>query len=403
MRIGYLTSQYPAASHTFIRREIETLRAQGIDIATFSIRRPAPGERRDSLGQMAYDTTGYVLPIDWFALISAHLASLATRPGVYLGTLRLALRHRPPGLKPGLWSLFHFAEAILLARMLRRNGIDRLHNHFGNSAATVGMLAAHFLRMPWSLTLHGISEFDYPAGLLLAAKLEHATFAACVSYFGMAQAMRITRPEIWPRLTLVRCGVDPGALPEARPESGTEPPLDVICVGRLSPEKGHAGLLAATGRLLRKGLPIRLTLVGDGPERESLEALARELDLGDRVAFTGRLHEAAALEAIARSDILVLASFMEGLPIVLMEAMALGVPVVASRVAGIPELVKDGESGLLFDPANWAGLEHAIERLCRDAELRDALASEGRRRVTGEFSYPGAAAPLIARFSKNGR
>lgn len=403
MRVGYLTSQYPAASHTFIRREIEALRGQGVDVATFSIRRPAPDERCDPLGQTAYNTTGYVLPIDWFALISAHLAGLATRPGAYLGTLRLALRHRPPGLKSGLWSLFHFAEAILLARMLRRDGVDRLHNHFANSAATVGMLAAHYLRLPWSLTLHGISEFDYPAGLLLAAKLEHAAFAACVSYFGMAQAMRVTRPEIWPRLTLVRCGVDPAALPEARTETGAGNQVELICVGRLSPEKGHAGLLAATGRLLRKGLPIRLTLVGEGPERESLEALTRELDLGDRLAFAGRLDEAATLKAIARSDILVLASFMEGLPIVLMEAMALGVPVVASRVAGIPELVDDDKSGLLFDPANWAGLEHAIERLCRDAELRDALASEGRGRVTGEFSYPDAVAPLIARFSKSGR
>ena len=131
---------------------------------------------------------------------------------------------------------------------------------------------------------------------------------------------------------------------------------------------------------------------------DELEALTRDLGIGERVTFTGRLDETATLKAIARSDILVLASFMEGLPVVLMEAMALGVPVIASRVAGIPELVEHGKTGLLFDPANWAQLERAVERLCRDAELRGALAKDGRRRVAEEFSYPDAATPLIALF-----
>lgn len=298
-----------------------------------------------------------------------------------------------------LWAVFHFGEAILLSRRLEKDGITRLHNHFANSAATVGLLSSHFLRLPWSLTLHGISEFDYPAGYLLAAKLEKADFAACVSYFGMAQAMRITHRSIWPKLNLVRCGVDPADFPEISPTTESGEAVRIICVGRLSPEKGHAGLIAAFGNLLKRGFSAQLALVGDGPEDNALREQVKDGRLEDRIIFAGRLDEGDTLRAIAGSDILVLASFMEGLPIVLMEAMTLGVPVIASAVAGIPELVADEETGLLFTPADWAGLEEALARLCADSRLRHRLAERGMARVADGFHYPSAAKPLEKLFA----
>ena len=284
----------------------------------------------------------------------------------------------------------------MLADRLRRDGVAHLHNHFGNAGATVGLLAARQAGIAWSLTLHGISEFDYPAGNLLADKLAQARFAACVSYFGMAQAMRLTAPELWPKLSVVRCAIDPADLP-------TEPARDpagslrrMVCVGRLSAEKGHAGLLEAMAALAPDWPDLRLTLVGDGPEEAALKARATRLGLTEKVAFTGRLDEAATLAQVAASDMLVLPSFMEGLPIVLMEAMALGVPVVASRVAGIPELVIEGETGLLFDPANWAALGAAVARLAGDPALGARLAGAARAKIAAEFAYPAAAQPLAA-------
>jgi colanic acid/amylovoran biosynthesis glycosyltransferase len=397
--IGYLISQYPTASHTFVRREVAAMRAAGLTIRTYSIRRgePSPG---DAMAEAEAASTYAVLGQSPLAYLGAHVSALLSGPVRYFSTLRLSLRHRVPGLKALLWALFYFAEAILLARQLRRDGVTRLHNHFANAGATVGMLAAHHLRMPWSLTLHGISEFDYPAGLLLPQKLETAEFAACVSYFGMAQAMRVTRPAIWPRYHIVRCGIDPADLPSPPTNRTPGEVLELVCVGRLSAEKGHAGLLGAVAKLVRDGVAIRLTLVGDGPEGDTLKALVAELGLSEHVNFAGRLGEAATLETIARSDALVLTSFMEGLPIVLMEAMALGVPVISSRVAGIPELVAEGESGLLFEPANWEQLASAIRRLCDDLPLRTSLATEARTRVVAEFTYPNAATPLIGLFDK---
>lgn len=391
--VGYLVSEYPAPSHTFIRREIEALRGAGVPILTYSVRAPRH-TLHDPREQEAAEETFYILGAGGVRIALANMDALVRRPGRYFSTLVLALRHRVPGLRAFLWALFHFAEAITLAERMRADRVGRLHNHFGNAGATVGLLAAHFNDVPWSLTLHGISEFDYPAGNLLADKLDRAEFAACVSYFGMAQAMRLTDSNLWHKLRVVRCGLDPDDLPPVmeRADAGE---LRVICVGRLSPEKGHMGLFQAIRNLAAKGHALRLILVGDGPQRALLEAAAADMGLADRIEFLGARDEPATLKAISRADVLVLPSFMEGLPIVLMEAMALHVPVIASRVAGIPELVIDGETGLLFDPANWDGLEEAVARLAEDAELREQLARNGFDKVSGAFFHPAAAAPLV--------
>lgn len=384
--VGYLVSQYPATSHTFIRREIAALRASGIAIRTYSVR------SGDVTGA---DDTYVILKQSAATFAIAHLLSAFGHPLRYLSTLGLALHHRVPGVKALIWALLHFAEAIVLARQLKKDSVGRLHNHFANSAAAVGLLASHFQRMSWSVTLHGISEFDYPAGVLLAAKLERAQFAACASYFVMAQAMRLTRPAIWPRLTMVRCAVDPADLPARVATPALAGPLKLICVGRLSPEKGHAGLIAVLADLVGQGHPLHLSLVGDGPEQASLQALVRQLAIDEHVTFAGRLSERETLAQVAQADAFVLASFMEGLPVVLMEALALGVPVVASRVAGIPELVEDRKTGLLFAPGNWADLRRALECLVGDVDLRERMAANGRVRTAEEFTYPAAAAPLI--------
>ncbi|QDZ08051.1 glycosyltransferase family 4 protein [Sphingomonas panacisoli] len=397
MIIGYLVSEYPGISHTFIRREVATLRDAGLDIRTYSVRKTGVSAD-DSDAQAERDHTFVIQQASASSFVGTNIKALAKHPVRYFSTLKLAFGHRVPGLRALLLCVFHFLEAIVLADRLERDGVTRLHAHFANAGATVGMLAAHFRGLPWSLTLHGISEFDYPAGWLLPAKLERADFAACVSYFGMAQAMRLTLPEIWKKLAVVRCAIDPASLPVADRHSRSGA-LKLICVGRLSAEKGHAGLIGVVQRLTRAGADMHLTLVGDGPQRVTLEALVTELDVRDRVTFAGAATERDTLEAIAKADILVLASFMEGLPIVLIEALAMGIPVVASRVAGIPEVVEEGRTGLLFEPGNWRQLEDALGRLSREPSLRDDLARQTPSQQFGQFFYPDAARPLIGLFN----
>lgn len=395
-RIGYLTSQYPAPSHTFIRREVTALRAIGAQITTYSIRRPAAGEVQTPQDAAALSETAFVLPFS-VALVSAQISALFTRPLAYAATLRLAMRHRAPGARAALWALFHFLEAILLAAWLRRDNIQHLHNHFANSGATVGLLASRFAGIGWSLTLHGISETDYPAGLLLPEKVRHAEFVCCVSHFGKAQAMRITPPTQWDKFTIARCGIDLAALP-AKPDKASVSGGTIVCVGRLSPEKAQAGLLQVFGSLAARHPDWRLLLVGDGPDREALAATCTSLGLADRVTFAGRLGEQDTLAAIAGADMLVVPSFMEGLPVVLMEAMALGVPVVSSCVAGVPELVTDGVSGLLFPASDFCALEAAIERLITNPATGEAMTKAARQRILDEFTIEKAVRPLVRRF-----
>ena len=329
--------------------------------------------------------------------LAAHVRQIVIRPVSYIRTFFLALRHRPPGLSSAVLALAHFGESMVLAEQLQRRKIDHLHNHFANSGATVGLLASRHAKISWSFTIHGISEFDYPAGVNLAAKVEAASFVACVSYFGRAQAARMVDPSYWPKLRIVRCGLELDRLPLSVKENAGQ--IRLIFVGRLSAEKGLSGLMEAMS-LMKSGTPSKLVIVGDGPLRASLERQCHALGLSQRIEFLGRLPESDTIMEIARSDVLVLPSFMEGLPVVLMEAMGLGIPVVASRVAGIPELVEHGHTGLLFSASNWPELADALDRIVNDNELRQLLAGNGPPRIAREFDVRTSASRLHGLFQE---
>lgn len=396
MRLAYLTSQYPATSHTFISREVAALRDLGVAVDTFSIRPPTQTELNDDALKKEAEQTFTVLRQPLTTIFAAQGIALFTSPAGYFRTMGRALAHRPPGLRGWAMAFVYFAEALVLARELKRRGITRLHNHFANAGAIVGFLAAGLLHVPWSFTMHGISETDYPAGLLLGKKIEAADFVACVSYFGRAQAMRLVSPDHWDKLHVVRCGLPLKGLPMPSTSRGGK---RLICVGRLSPEKGQAGLLEAFANI-SGGADAQLVFVGDGPQSGDLSSRSQTLGIADKVSFAGRLGEQETLEQIAGSDILVLPSLMEGLPIVLMEAMALGTAVVASRVAGIPELVEDGKSGLLFTPSNWDELAESMSRLLENDGLRRTLAENAKAAVTTEFDIKKSANQLRSLFTR---
>lgn len=396
MRIAYLVSQYPAPSHTFIRREIDALRRMGLEIQTFSIR---PAESLSD-GDRAEETlTFYVLRPPWIGL-AWHLAlALARHPGRFLSTLAATLRHRLPGAHAFFLSCAYFVEAMRLASELRRRGITHLHNHFANPASHVGLAAARYLGIGWSVTLHGLGDFDGPTTPLLSEKVAAARFVACATYYGRAQAMRLSLPEMWRKLHVVRCGIEPARLPAAgRQPRAPGRPLEILSVGRLSPEKGQLGLVEAFAAAVDRGLDARLVLVGDGPDRDRIREAVATRRLEARVELRGRLAEAAVLEAMARADVFALASFMEGLPVVLMEAMALGLPVVAPAITGIPELVVHGETGLLFAASHWEELAEGLLRLASDPALRARLAAAARRRLLPEFDVDAAAAGIARLF-----
>ena len=388
--VAYLVSDYHAPSHTFVRREVAALRDMGQAVQPFSIR------GSEGAGKEVVPT---VLGRSVLLHLGAFLAALMSSPLRLLAAWRLSLVHRPPGLRALVWSQFHFIEAVTLARLLKRSDAKRLHSHFSNSGATVGLLAARIAGIPWSLTLHGISETDYPAGVTLPAKLRAADHVAIASRFMKAQAMRVTTPDVWPRFRIVHCGVDPAIMPARRTNRAPDAPPQVVCVGRLSPEKGYSVLVEALVQLRENGMTPHISIIGDGPSRRDFEADLARNGLDAQVTLHGAQDEALTLDHIAGADMLVLPSLMEGLPVVLIEAMAIGVPVIASRVAGIPELVEHDVTGLCFTPTDSSGLAAAIARLAADPQLAERLATAGKQRVEASYTIAGNAERMRAMFA----
>ena len=390
-QIAYLVSAYHAASHTFVRREIDALRSLGQEILPFSIRGSALDGNED---------IPVIVNQSLWRHILAGSTHLLLRPKRFLSTWILALRHRPAGLMNCLWSQFHFVEASTLAGMLIKSDVSHLHVHFANSGATVGMLAARIAGIKWSLTLHGISETDYPAGVLLPDKLRRAHFVAIASNFMCAQAMRVSDPEYWKNFHIVRCGINPAEMPERQKrDRQAQEPVRIICVGRLSPEKGYAVLAGALSILKTQRQKFSVEIVGDGPSRAKIAHSFVEQGVDNKIVWHGALPEKATLRKIAAADMLVLPSLMEGLPVVLIEAMAIGVPVIASLVAGIPELVDNERTGLTFTLTDEEALAAAIMRLADSPAFADKLAAAGMVTVLDEFTLEGNAKRMLSLFN----
>lgn len=388
-RIAYIVSQYPAPSHTFIRREIEALRKRGLSIVPISIR---PGTLND------VESVPTVLGPSWVRLLAVAVRVALIAPLQTGRTWLAAQRHRSLGIRGWIWAQFHFVETLVLTNLLQNAGAERVHSHFANSGATVAMLAAQHLRLPWSLTLHGISETDPPAGALLARKIEQAEFVSCASWFMKAQGMRIVATEHWHKFHVIRCGVELNRI-ERTMVYNTISRLRFITVGRIAAEKGYPGLMDAFERLTAAGVDAELVIVGDGPLRDFLQKRVGLSAFPELISLRGALPEHETLEEIAKADIFVLPSLMEGLPVVLMEAMALEKPVIAAYVAGIPEIVRNCETGLLFRPADWDNLYQCMLSLATDHELRQKLAGASRSSIMQDYDIDRAVRPLAQLFS----
>lgn len=379
--IAYLTSEYPALSHTFIQREIAGLRDHGHTVLTTAVRR---ARTTHVLGQTEADderATYYLIEAGRNPghLLGAFGFALA-RPGQFFGAIRLAWKVCPPGLKSGLYQIFYLVEAMLLAHHLHKEGVRHLHNHFANSSCTVAMLASEISGIPYSFTLHGPSIFFEPRRWRIDEKIARAKFVSCISQFCRSQGMIFADPDHWHKMQIVHCGVEP-----ARYRRQDIPPgKRMIFVGRMAAVKGVAVLLQAFARIRDDHPDAELVLIGDGDERPRLEGLARELGLDESI-FVGSKTQDEVAEELSKSDLFVLASFAEGVPVVLMEAMASGLPVVTTRIAGIPELVEEGTHGLLVSPSAGDELEQAIRDLLATPEKRQAMGQAGRAKVSAAF------------------
>ncbi len=391
MRIGYLMNTYPVTSATFIRREIAALEAQGVQVARFAIR-PWDQPLVDPADTAEAARTRYLLAPGGLRLLVMALAEGARAPRGMVRAVAAAWRlWRAAG--PG--SFVRHAAYLLEAAHLKRAavGCTHLHAHFATNTAAVALLCARMGGPGYSFTAHGPDEFDDPAAGSLAAKLAGARFAVAISHFARTRLALAGGMGQWSKLHVVRCGVDTTALTPAPPPADDAP---FVCVGRLCPQKAQTLLVEALAQVGGA----RLVLLGDGQTRAQIAALIAQHGLDGRVTLQGWADSTQVAAAIRDARALVLPSFAEGLPIVLMEALALGRPVITTHVAGIPELVDDA-CGWLVPAGDVDALAAALVAARDTPPVQLArMGAAGRARVLARHDVAENAAQLRARFAQ---
>jgi colanic acid/amylovoran biosynthesis glycosyltransferase len=402
VKLAYLVARYPAVSQTFVVGEVLGLRREGLQVETLAIRRSPPDEVLSRTDRDAFESTYTVLPLRPWHLVRGHARAFARAPVAYLATLRYALALGRLDLRAVLWQLFYFAEAMIVWDRCERRGIRHLHVHFPNVAADVAMLISRYGGGEWtySMTLHGPTELSDVPGQKLAEKVRRSEFTICISHYTRSQVMNFVEREHWHKLPVIHCGVDTGRFspsPDSRPKDARP---TVLAVGRLDPRKGHALLVEALGRLARDGVDTRVVVIGEGPERPALERLARERGVSDRLSLPGAVGQDEIIAWFASADVFCMPSLAEGLPVVLMEAMACGLPVVAPRLMGIPELVEDGVSGTLVAPGHVDELAGALARQLADPKARRRMGAAGREKVLAEFEVGECARQVAERMNR---
>ncbi len=383
--LAYLVSQYPAYSHTFILREVQQLRQFGVSISVASINLPdRPFEKLTDVERNEAENTFYIKSQGVLKAAIALNKTLIKNPFGLLRGLKHAFELGGFDIKRLLYNFFYLIEALLVGQWMRSQNIKHLHVHFATPAASVGMLVKTVFGYSFSFTVHGPDEFYDAAGYNLPEKILSADFIFCISHYARSQVMKFSPVQAWPKFDVCRLGVDPQRFIPV-PKTNPIETCNLLCVGRLTPAKGQAMLLESVAQLQNQGISVTLTLVGMGPDEQSLRQYSEHLGISRKIHFIGAVDQDHILDFYKAADIFVLPSFAEGLPVVLMEAMAMEIPCITTSITGIPELIHSGEDGLLVAASDSAGLNEAIIKLTTDKYLRHKLGKAGRLRVLSDY------------------
>lgn len=399
MHIAYYVNQYPKVSHSFVRREILALVRQGLHIQRIALRGwDETLVDQDDLSER--ELTQYVLQGGIFGLLGVTVRTAFARPRRFIAALRLAWRMSVHADRPLYYHLIYLAEACRTVQWLIAGRAQHIHAHFGTNSTEVVMLAAQLTHLTYSFTVHGPDEFDKPEFIHLGSKIQRAAFVVAISSYGRSQMYRWLPLAQWGKVQVVHCGLEqtfydvPAVALPVRPR--------LICVGRICAQKGQLLLIQAAVLLAQQGIAFELVLAGDGEMRSDVEQLLVQHQLTAQVRITGWLSSDQVRDEIVNARALVLPSFAEGLPVVIMEAMALRRPVLSTYIAGIPELVIPGESGWLFPAGDIDALAVAMRQCLQESpEHLTAMGEQARQRVLQRHNIDTEAAKLKQLFTES--
>jgi glycosyltransferase involved in cell wall biosynthesis len=398
--LAYLISRYPTLSMIFVLREVLELRALGFRIETASINPPDRAPDQLTAEEAAEAARTYCVKNHGLTgAAKAHLLVILRNFIGYWRGLGLVFRLGGLDLKRLFFNLMYFTEALMVGQWMRRNKQKHLHVHLAQQAATLGLFVRRVFGFGFSMTVHGPDEFYDANGQYLAQKIAAADFIICISSYTRSQLMKLSPYIHWNKFIVSRLGVDAQLFSPQTKKAAPEV-FEILCVGRLIPAKGQHLLMDAVQRLTQQGRRVRLRLVGDGPDESSLREQAARIRIPNCVVFEGAVNQDHIRTHYASADLFCLPSFAEGLPVVLMEAMAMGIPCVATQIAGIPELIRDGVDGLLVPPSDLEALVETLGKLMDDAALRQRLGKSGLARVAAQFDLQHSVERLAKTFAE---
>ncbi len=400
MKIAYLINQYPKVSHSFIRREIIALEKLGLEINRYSIRQINPDNLVDNDDKSELTKTNFILKVGVWGLLLNFIFLFLLRTITWLKAFFITLKIGLKSHRGILRNVAYFAEACVLLRSLKRENITHIHAHFGTNSTAVAMLCHILGDINYSFTVHGPEEFDQPVALSLTEKINRASFVIAISYYGQSQLYRWCSVDHWDKIHVVHCGVDPSFL-----DKQLQPIIDtsqLVCVGRLCEQKGQLLLVKAVKILRDQGINFNLILVGDGEMRSPIEELIREYNLEKQITITGWADSQQVQQYILESRGLILPSFAEGLPVVIMESLALARPVISTYVAGIPELVEENISGWLVYAGCIDSLTLAMKNILQTPlDKLTEMGQNGQKKVKDNHDINLEAKILAELFAKN--
>lgn len=389
-RLVYIIGTFPNLTTSFIDREITYLREHGVDVQVVSVRRPPASRPLSHYQRQLQKGVIYLIPSDLRKLVLSHLYFSLRHPVRFFGSLLWLMTRRHPGMRSRFKSFLHFGEGVYVAYLTKNGDFREFHAHFVDRAATISMIAGWLLKKPYSLSVHAAADI-YVQPVILREKILRARHVATCTQRNKEQVVSIVGEDLRDKITHVPHGLDLDAYRPDLVEPGTQAEPLILSVGQLAERKGFVQLLRACRLLLDRGQMFRCRIVGQGPQQQVLEDLIVELELQGNVQLCGALPHEEVVKMYREAALFVLPCIqtkdgdVDGVPNVLAEAMAMGVPVISTAVSAIPELVVDQQSGLLVPPDAPRELADAMQRVLRSPDLQARLARNGRRQVLETF------------------
>lgn len=399
-RIAYVLQSFPSLTQTFVYREVLGLRRSGLDVETYAIWRPDEAKLSQESRHLV-EGSHYVFPVSRTRFVRAHISFLFGSPGAYIGTLAFVLTRRGESLKNRRRTFFHFCEAVYLAVEMKARKTRHVHAHFSINAATIALVVSRLLDIPFSFTAHNILFTDR---VILGEKIREARFIIAISEFTRQFLIhQMPHDRVEDKIHIVHCGISPDHFAPPDPKPVNKVPR-LLFVAHLVPRKGASVLVEACRIMAEHGVAFTCEIIGDGPERPLLEQLVEKCGLRGKVKLLGVVFQEDLMSHLDRADLFVLPCVttdngdMDGIPVVLMEAMAMEIATVSTAISGIPELIEDGVSGLLVPEKDAAALADALIHLVEDPGRRSRLGKTGRKQVMRDFDIEKSTAQVASLF-----